>query len=683
MVHRPEQHHLHDQTKHDSAHHHVLEGHQRVLDEVHRLMKSEHHSRHTASHIDSIEHDKSVPKHHALRGDQIVFTPLYSEKHQTTAKPLAEKRQFDSTKSVEQQIKEGIFKQASDATPSHHNSLEASKTPKITVVYENKNPDAPTTRPNYIVKKDGSISVVRNPEGTPHDAEVVIQVARDAKQTGAPDKVQQRAIDELVAYQGDRIVEKFGADLKEIATPHGKLKQVEIKDAQNLVSDKIEQRFGDKLPPDVSKFAPPSMPVDVKHTSEMMNRVQGSGGHITIPRQSAPDRHRGDATPAGVDQMIPVRTVPQTPKETNSMAAIKDAAAALFEPDHKHPYQTIKENSDHSYRIGRYGLNQGFTLLGLAELMGVDLGDPPDIAKLKAYLQQHPQALEKSIQAYAARTQQDADNAHLPPNDPLRESIKNLQHFAKSLDNPQFQNEFVKFLNDMNGSGQPISHERLSRFMPKELQEAIAERGITHESTRLGENPQKLSDRGAGAIALAMLLGRTPTASDTESSQYADYTRAGSNMYKLAESRMQSLGDITVSDAQGKIIAAAANSIGRAMWQKYLGGGRLGCAASVSAVLNDAGFSYANAVGVSALQDQLVAHGWTVSNTPRPGDVVCGYRKPKGSGPGGSAHTGIVGPDGTWDNHSSTKVWSHDPLSAWNRHAYPAGVVFLHPPGAC
>lgn len=673
-----------------------------MLDEVHRLMKSEH----TLNHAKTNEQHKGAQPHHSTdKADHIVFSPLYAEKNHPVPKHVIDfdhpalhlkaidgrkQDRIDATKSVEEHIRAGTFKKESDAgkpvdslRPEDKNKpAESAKPPKITVLYENKNPEAHTPQPNYIVKKDGSISVLRNPEGPPHDTDVVIQVDRDAKQTGAPDKVQQKSIDDLVAYQGARIIEKFGAELKEIATPHGKLKQVEINDAQNLVSDKVEQKFGDKLPPDVSKFAPPPMPIDVKHTSDMMNRVQGSGGHVTVPRESAPGRHPGDATPAGVDQMIPARSVPQSPKETDSVAAAKDAAAALFDPERKHPYQTIKENSDHSYRIGRYGLNQGFTLLGLAELMGVDLGDPPDMAKLQAYLQQHPQALEKSIQAYAARIQHDADNAHLSPHDPLRESIKQLQHLAKSLDNPQFQNDFVKFLNDMNGSGQPITHERLARFMPKELQELIAESGITHESKLLGENPHHLSDRGAGTIALAVLLGRTPNTSDIENAQYADYTRAGSNMYKLAESRMQSLGDITVSDAQGKIIAAADHSVGRAMWQKYLAGGRLGCAASVSAVLNEAGFSYASAVGVSALQDQLLAHGWTISGSPRPGDVVCGYRKPKGSGPGGSAHTGIVGPDGTWDNHSSTKIWSHDPLSAWNRHAYPAGVVFLHPPGA-
>lgn len=733
MVHKPEHHQLHEHHKH-AAHEHEKrhQGHEshahgehqhHALNEVHQIMKSAHLAKPADHRAKPEHHAKSERQTHQQQTehhnpehknppDTLLFSPLYADKHHPVPahiidfsnpalhlkgidgvqhkdqhndfkQPAAEKPHFDAKKSVEQNIKEGTFKQEADKSiAADHKPLEHGKAPKITIVYENKDANSHAPKPNYIVKKDGSISVVHNPEGPPHDANVVIQVARDTKQTGAPDKAQQKAVDDLVEYQGSRIAEKFGSALKEIPVKQGKLKQVDIDDAQNLVSDTIKQKFGNKLPPDVTKMAPPTVPADVKQTSDLMNRVQGSGGHATVPRESAPGRHQGDASQAGVDQLIPPRTVPQTPKEANSIAAAKDAAAALFNPDRAHPYQTIRENSDHSYRVGRYGLNQGFSMMGLAEMMGVDLGDPPDLAKLQAYLREHPQALEKAIQSYAEKINQDADKAHLAPNDPVRESAKALSHFAKSLDSPQFQNDFVKFMSDMKGDGQAITQDRLNKFMPKELQEVLAEKGIQHEAKLLGENPNKLSDEGAGKITLAFILGRTPTAADAANPQYSDYTRAGSNMYKLAESRMQSLGDINITDAQGKIIAAAGHNVGKAMWQKYLNGGRLGCAASVSAVLNEAGFSYATSIGVSALQDQLVAHGWKVASQPQPGDVVCGYRKPKGIGPGGSAHTGIVGPDGTWDNHSRSQVWSKDPLSAWNRREYPAGVVFLRPPGA-
>jgi hypothetical protein len=468
-----------------------------------------------------------------------------------------------------------------------------------------------------------------------------------------------------------------------VQTASGKLKQVDIDDEQNLVTDKIEQKFADKLTPDLAgASALPAVPQDVQRTSDLMNRVRGSGGSATVPRESAPGRHSGDATAAGVDQMIPTRSVPQGPKEANSIAAVKDAAAALFAPDHEHPYQTIHETKGSGFRVGRYGLNKGFSLMGMAELLGIDLGDPPDLSKLQDYLKQHPEALETAVKAHADKLEHDADNAHLPKDDKGRESAKSLNNFAKSLADPTFQQGYVKFLSDMKGDGEPITADRLAKFMPKEMQELVAEKGINHEAKRFGEDPAKLSEQAAGKIALAFFLGRTPTADDSANSQYSDYTRAGANMFKLAQARLQNLGDINVTDAQGKIVAAASHDIGRAMWKKYLNGGNLGCAASVSAVLNEAGFSYAHSTSVSDLHNQLIAHGWKVDSQPHAGDVAVGYRRPKGSS-GGSAHTGIVGANGiTFANRSSSETWSQGSTSSWNRGAYPYGVAFLRPPGS-
>ncbi len=643
--------------------------------EVNTLLSSR-----TSSHHQLPESSIDTDQKKSQEPNTLVFTPLSTEKAAAKMGQL----QFDAHKPVDELIKNGSFKAGSDnSSNDDHKPVKEGKAPKITVVYENKDQESASPKPNYVVSKDGAITVVHNPEGRPPDANIVIQVERDSKQTGAPSPIQQKAIDDLVEYQASRIVDNFGNSLKEVQTTSGKLKQVDIDDEQNLVTDKIEQKFADKLTPDLAgASALPAVPQDVQRTSDLMNRVRGSGGSATVPRESASGRHSGDATAAGVDQMIPTRSVPQGPKEANSIAAVKDAAAALFAPDHEHPYQTIHETSGSGFRVGRYGLNKGFSLMGMAELLGIDLGDPPDLEKLREYLKQHPESLEKAVKASADKLDNDADNAHLPKDDKVRESAKSLNNFAKSLSDPQFQQGFVKFLSDMKGDGEPITADRLAKFMPKEMQELIAEKGINHEAKRFGEDPAKLTDQAAGKIALAFFLGRTPTADDSANSQYSDYTRAGANMFKLAQARLQNLGDINVTDAQGKIVAAASHDIGRAMWQKYLNDGNLGCAASVSAVLNEAGFTYAHSTSVSDLHDQLIGHGWRVDSQPHAGDVAVGYRRPKGSS-GGSAHTGIVGANGiTFANRSSSETWSQGSTSSWNRGAYPYGVVFLRPPGS-
>jgi hypothetical protein len=375
--------------------------------------------------------------------------------------------------------------------------------------------------------------------------------------------------------------------------------------------------------------------------------------------------------------MISPREVPPPPSENKHVVALKDSVSALFHPDKTEPYSTVRERPGMGYQVGRYGLGQGFSMMGLAAMLGIDLGNPPDFSKLQQYLAQHPDALKQAMQQYADRLNKDADAKHLPADDKLRQSAKNMSDFANKLGDPQFQQGFTKFLSDLKGGGDPITKDRVNQFMPKELQEALAEGGIKTMAKQLGINPDKMSAADAGKLALGAALGRTPTQEDLNNPQMQQYLSAGGNMYSLADARQQSLGDINVTDAQGKIVANANQLIGQSLWTRYMSNGNLGCAASVSTVLQHAGFSYANSAGVEGLEQQLLAHGWHRDSQAQPGDVVMGYR-----GGGRHGHTGIIGANGlSYDNHSSTGRWSQDPASAWNTRAYSGGVHFLHPPG--
>ncbi|CAN5705076.1 hypothetical protein BH10CYA1_BH10CYA1_05860 [soil metagenome] len=127
------------------------------------------------------------------------------------------------------------------------------------------------------------------------------------------------------------------------------------------------------------------------------------------------------------------------------------------------------------------------------------------------------------------------------------------------------------------------------------------------------------------------------------------------------------------NQAQGSILDTAANDVGHAMWKQINGGasgGNEGCAASVSAVLDQAGVANISEMECHHMQAALQGQGWSLTNKPQPGDVVIGY------GGLSTAHTGIVGKNGTvFDNHSSTGTWQQDQLSYfknWNQ------VVFLH-----
>ncbi|MBX9687540.1 MAG: hypothetical protein K2X27_12610, partial [Candidatus Obscuribacterales bacterium] len=78
-----------------------------------------------------------------------------------------------------------------------------------------------------------------------------------------------------------------------------------------------------------------------------------------------------------------------------------------------------------------------------------------------------------------------------------------------------------------------------------------------------------------------------------------------------------------------KLIEVSASQSGEQLWlsspfAESTEKGRLGCAASASVVLREAGFKYANSPTVGGLQAQLLKHGWTkhAESEMKEGDVM-------------------------------------------------------------
>lgn len=567
---------------------------------------------------------------------------------------------FDKAKSVEDLIKEGKFKKPDGSDETRKDEpLEKDKAPKIKVVYEDhdNNKDAP--KPDFIVNKDGSVQCVHNPEGPPPDKEIVVQVARDKAETGRPTPEQQAATDGLVGYLGERIQDKYGNLLKEVTGPDGKpVKQVDIEDLQNLVTDAVEHKLGANLPKE--DLVPP----DVRDISDQVDRVRGSnGGSHTFPRD-------------GVDRTFPPREVPQPVDEPNPVAAMKDMTASLFNADKTHPYETVRTRSDGSYACGRYGINQGLMGSWLAELLGIDLGDPPDYSKLAKLLKENPE-LAKEL---GDKMQQLAKDGKVPG------------AFADKFQDKDFAANFAGFVDKLGGGKGEISANDVKNFLPKELQETVATDRIQSFEKKMGIDPNHVSDKDAGKVALSMFLGRVPDSNDMQNPQYQKYMDAAGNMFEIAKGRQTGLGDINVTDAEGKILAAANGDVGKAMWTHYMSDGNLGCAASVSEVLQQSGFSYANSAMVTGLRDQLLAHGWTMHKVSaggyHPGDVIFGINQGSdGRSGGGSGHIGVIGTNGTvYDNSSSSQVWVHHNITAssWapGNQRFGDQMWYLSPPGS-
>lgn len=72
---------------------------------------------------------------------------------------------------------------------------------EVKVVYAGRSndPSARLDRPDFIVKKDGTVEVVNHPKKN-NRKEVVIQLERDAGEVSGPTEAQRRSTDELVGY---------------------------------------------------------------------------------------------------------------------------------------------------------------------------------------------------------------------------------------------------------------------------------------------------------------------------------------------------------------------------------------------------------------------------------------------------------------------------------------------------
>lgn len=542
--------------------------------------------------------------------------------------------------------------------------------PKIKVVYQDQSDSANKPQADFIVKKDGTIQVVNDHERNP-DKEICVVVERAKGETGEPTAAQKAATDGLVDYLAQRLSDKF--PYPQSTSPDGQItKKVPIEDQQNLVSDNVEKKFGNGNSPEVPNLPKaPDVPQDVRNISDGMNRTQGSGGSRSFGRD-------------GVDSSIPQRDVPQALNESNGVAGVKDAVASVFKGNN----DTVRKRSDGRNQVGRYGLGSGHFGGWLGDLLGLDLGDPPDMEKLRELLKNNPELRQKLAAAMKKAQQggQDGKGTKLPEGFADKFQVGQDGNFKDQ----KFVDDFMNFGDKLSGTKGDITGQDVNQFMPKELQDIIATDRVQKYATDMGvQDPNKMTAQEAGKVGVAMYLGRIPTQQEMADPSYQKYATDFSNMYQMSRARQSGLGDINVSDANGKLLALSNGMVGQQLWAqgKYrnvVQGGNLGCAASVTEVLQKAGFSYASSAGVGNLTDQLKARGWKqlpVSQA-QPGDVVYGHRGNLHAG-GGNGHIGIVGENGSVYHNSSRKTtWSHDNLNSVFTRRFGGNTYVLRPPTA-
>ena len=572
---------------------------------------------------------------------------------------------FDPSKSVSDLLSDSALKGrfTSSSTVSDSNDayrlkdrLSAGETPRISISYKDSSADAP--KADFIVKKDGTIEVLNNPEKNP-DRDIVIQV-EGSKEDTKRSAEQQDSIDGLAQYMSERI--KTNADYASLSG--GKF---ELDDMHKMLSDKALPKPEELKVPELP--AAPPVPEAIQDISNQMNGIRNGGGSGTFDGRQISDASGRREVPPAFDELPPVQ-------------AMKETLAAMFKPDEKEPYKTVRHENT-GYRVGRYGMGGRSAGNWLGMMLAMDpelaaiLGDPPDYSKLQEYLKKHPDKAKALQNKMAAAQKQGMEK--------LEGDEKVPKGFASKFDDPEFSKGFSEFIGKLGDSNTPQEEisAGMDKFLPKELQETMNQQLIETYAKQIvaDKNPDHLTPEDAGKIGIAMHLGRVPTDQELQNPNYKNYREATQNFYQLARAGQFGDGFITVSEHNQKLVAISRNNVGEALWAQtqwsgMVEGGNLGCAASVSRVLQEMGVRVPGSASVVELSNQLAAAGYdripiSRMNQYRPGDIVYGAT---GGGSGGNGHIGIIG------EVMNGQVWQYDNSSSsgqWTHHTVQAGGSFV------
>lgn len=334
--------------------------------------------------------------------------------------------------------------------------------PKINVGMQDlQNPDA--VKPHFVVKKDGTVEMRGDPEKL-NSKDINIVLEREQGDLNPSDK-QKRAADELVRYLSDRIRNKY---------PDAAQNGVTLNDKDDAVSASTER--ANKLQPPAEQQ---NMTPQTRAAAGQANRMGGADG-VNMPRE-ATDRMGSFNT----------RQVDRQAGETDRAAATKEAIAGLFKPDERAPYETTRRHPDGGVRAGRYGFSGRQINSWLA---GLDLGDPPDPAKIAELIKQGK--LPKGFNA---------------------NSVAKLKGMADKMD-----------------KGEAPGKEDMKSLLPKEMQESMATSMTDGFKQQLGDNP--------GAITAAFMTGKAPgeiTQADLATPESRQLMDAGQKLFDVATQRQQ------------------------------------------------------------------------------------------------------------------------------------------------
>ncbi|MBX9688863.1 MAG: hypothetical protein K2X27_19295 [Candidatus Obscuribacterales bacterium] len=395
---------------------------------------------------------------------------------------------LDSSKSASQLVQDGTFIQSNRAPRLDQNDRAAGEQPKITVTTDN------TVTPDYIVRQDGKVEVVGNPDaGAKANGNYRIQVEPGASQ---------QATDDLVKYLGDRIQQKDPSA------------QVSLEAAPGLVSESIASRFNKNSPENPENTPEDQNPPD-DSPSDPGGGGGGGGGCPNSPSDTSPDNSPQD-------------TPQDTPNETNPPSDVPSTVLAGPMDNIVDAARLNTWDNPTNGAIGAYEINSvGWFSSWLDEEMMAELGNPPDYRKLGKVLAKHKNNPKFKARLDNMREQGDSKGA---------EKIEGLFNRLSDEKESAFAENFGIFLNGQKEGGRNATGEEMINFMDKDLQRAIASSRMCDIAHEAGVKIKDLSPEMSAKMALSGALGHVPN--EKEMSDYNKYLQVVASRFKPARTEL-------------------------------------------------------------------------------------------------------------------------------------------------
>ncbi|CAN5424341.1 hypothetical protein BH10CYA1_BH10CYA1_02960 [soil metagenome] len=362
---------------------------------------------------------------------------------------IPESRIFDPRQSVASLVQQEAIVDQTDSSTINQSEARSRPISRITVASTTSDASSADAYPDFIVKTDGQIVMLKNPDAS-NSGNINIQVEQTDSPMGA---AQQESLDGIVTYLSERLM-KTTADGERIGTlaDDSLLTSSDLQDTLNLAEDAAKN---------AENFAPINASASGSEAAGGSAAPGGSGSGV--------DGYSGGSS-NGVGVNDTPASKPLSEAEFNQ--SVKDVVAFMNDATGPQRYDLVSQTANNEYEVGPYAIGYNKIVDWLQAL----LGNPPDLSKLD-------ELVKKGLLS------------------------KDMVEKIKSTG-------FQKFVTGLKNGEMPTA-DQVKRYLPKQVQEQIADGMIKEFSSQLktGENAD------VGKVALSVELGHTATWQDLANNQ--------------------------------------------------------------------------------------------------------------------------------------------------------------------